>query len=102
MCSSVRYITHLYCLAVTTNFYSGAVEIWMCMQRVTGSILSRCKDDWQFFLPFDILWLNVGPCWGCGQQRDCLVGSSMVPSRFGDNSYKADGNCHRSTLSVAR
>ena len=21
----------------------------MCMQRVTGSILSRCKDDWQVF-----------------------------------------------------
>ena len=57
------------------------------MQRVAGSILSRCKDGCQFFLPFDILWLSVGPCLGFGQQRGYLVGSSMVPNRFGDESY---------------
>ena len=51
---SVRFITHLYCLAVQASFYSRAVEILMCMQSVTGSILSRCKDDWQIFLPCDI------------------------------------------------
>ena len=94
ICSSVRYITHLYCLAVQVSFYSGAVEIWICMQ-------SRCKDHWQFFIPFDILWLSVGPCLGCAQQRDCLVGCSVVPSRFGDESYLDDGNCHRSTVRVA-
>ena len=101
ICMSVRYITHLYCLAVQANFYSGAVDIWMCMHRVTGSLFSRCKDDWQLFLPFDILWLSVDPCLGCGQQKNCLVGSSMVLSRFGDESYYAAGNCHRSTVRVA-
>ena len=40
----------------------------------------------------------MGPCSGCEQQRDCLVGSGMVPSRFGDESYLAGGNCHRSTV----
>ena len=41
-----------------------------------------------FFRPCDIWWLCVGPCSGCEQQpeRDCLVGSGMVPSRFGDKS----------------
>ena len=37
-----------------------------------------------FFLACDIWWLSVGPCSGCEQQRDYLVGSGMVPSRFGD------------------
>ena len=41
-----------------------------------------------FFRPCDIWWLSVGPCSGCKQQpeRDCLVGSGMVPSRLGDES----------------
>ena len=38
------------------------------------------------FLPCDILWLNVGPCSGCEQQRDCLDGSGIVPSGFGEES----------------
>ena len=36
----------------------------------------------------------MGPCSGREQQRDCLVGSGMVPSRFGDESIKAGGNCN--------
>ena len=28
----------------------------------------------------------MGPCSGYEQQRDCLVGTGMVPSRFGDES----------------
>ena len=40
----------------------------------------------------------MGPCSGCEQQRDCLVGSGMAPSGFGDESYYAGGNCHRSTV----
>ena len=39
-----------------------------------------------------------GPCSGYEQQTDCLVGSVMVPSRFGDGSYLAGRNCHRSTV----
>ena len=59
--------------------------------------------DMCFFLPCDIWWLNVGSCSGCEQQRDCLVGSGMVPSRFGDESNLAGGNCHSSTCgSVAQ
>ena len=42
------------------------------------------------------------PCLGCEQQpdRDCLVGSGMVPSRFGDESNKAGGGgeCDRSIV----
>ena len=40
----------------------------------------------------------MGPCSGCEQQRDCLVGSGMVPSGFGDESNYAGGNCHGSTV----
>ena len=50
----------------------------MCMKRVTGSILSRCKDDWQFFLPFDILWLSVGYVWAAGSKGTV----SSVPAWF--------------------
>ena len=31
----------------------------------------------------------MGPCLGCEKQRDCLVVSGMVPSRFGDESNYA-------------
>ena len=47
------------------------------MQRVTSSILSRYKDDWQFFLPFDILWLGVGPCLGSSVPAWFRVDSGM-------------------------
>ena len=40
----------------------------------------------------------MGPCSGCEQQTDCLVGSGMVPSRFGDESIKAGGNCNGLTI----
>ena len=43
ICSSVRYIAHLYCLAVQAGFYSNAVECWTFVRRVAGSILSRGK-----------------------------------------------------------
>ena len=38
------------------------------MQRVKGSIRSRCKDDWQLFLLFDFLsmWVHV---WAAGSKR---------------------------------
>ena len=53
------------------------------MREVLGSSSGRAMC---FFLPCDIWWLSVGPCSGCEQQRDCLVGSGMVPSGFGDES----------------
>ena len=40
----------------------------------------------------------MDPCSGCEQQRNCLVGSGMVPSRFGNESNLAGENCHRSTV----
>ena len=42
----------------------------------------------------------MGPYSGCKQQphRDCLVGSGMFPSRFGDESNKAGGKCNRSIV----
>ena len=43
ICSSVRYIAQLYCLAVQAGFYSDAVECWTFVRRVAGSILSRGK-----------------------------------------------------------
>ena len=65
----------------------GSVAQWSeCshgMREVLNSIPGRAMC---FFLPCDIWWLSVGPCSGCEQQRDCLVGSGMVPSRFGNES----------------
>ena len=87
-------------LAVTSACDSSWTFLFTFL-HAEGSILSRCKDDWQFLIPFDILWLTVGPYLGCWQQRDSLVGSSMVPSRFGGESFSADENCHRSTVRVA-
>ena len=36
--------------------------------------------------PLCHLVTNVSLCLGCEQQRDCLVGSGMVPNRFWDES----------------
>ena len=43
VCRSVRYIAHLYCLAIQAGFYSEAVERWTFVRRVAGSIYSRGK-----------------------------------------------------------
>ena len=37
----VKYILHLYCLAVQVGFYSDMVECWTLDRRVPGSILIR-------------------------------------------------------------
>ena len=41
-----------------------------------------CRSGHVLFLPLGHLWLSVGPFSGGEQQRDCLVGSGRVPSRF--------------------
>ena len=89
---------------IVTGRPCGSVAQWSeCshgMREVLGSSPGRAMC---IFLPCDIWWLSVGPCSGCEQQRDCLVGPGMVPSRFGDDSNYAGGNCHRSTCgSVAQ
>ena len=55
------------------------------MREVLGSSPGRAMC---FFLPCYI-WVSVGPWSGCEQQRDCLVGSGKVLSRFGDESNYA-------------
>ena len=40
-----RYTTHLYCLAVQAGFYSDAVECWIFVRRVAGSILGRVRSE---------------------------------------------------------
>ena len=67
---------------------SSVVECSHGKRETLGSSPGRAAF---FSRPFDIWWLSVGgvgPCSGCEQQpeRDCLVGSGMVPSRFGDES----------------
>ena len=64
---------------------SSVVECSHGKRETLGSSPGRATF---FFRPCDIWWLSVGPCSGCEQQpdRDCLVGSGMVPSRFGDES----------------
>ena len=51
---------------------------------------------------FSALWHLATQCGsfsGCEQQKNCLVGSSMVRSRFGDESNNyAGGNSHRSAV----
>ena len=49
ICSSVRYNTHLYCLAVQAGFYSNAVQCWVFVRRVAGSILNWDKRCSAFF-----------------------------------------------------
>ena len=46
----------------------------------------------------NVWWLSVGLCSDCEQQKDCFVGSGMVPSRFEDGFNLGEGNCHRSTV----
>ena len=43
-----RYIAHLYCLAVQAGFYSDAVECWIFVRRVAGSILGRVRTEYIF------------------------------------------------------
>ena len=45
LCSSIRYIVHLYCFAVQASFYGDAIECLLHKWRVTGSILSWDKCD---------------------------------------------------------
>ena len=72
---------------IVTGRPCGSVAQWsgcsLGMREVLGSSLGRAMC---FFLPCDIWLLSVGPCSGCEQQRVFLVGSGMVPSRFGDES----------------
>ena len=79
---------------------SSVVECSHGKREALGSSPGRAT----FFLrPCDIWWLSVGPCSGCEQQRDCLVGSGMVPSRSGTNLIKQGGNVTgRSCGSVAQ
>ena len=50
----------------------------------------------RYFLPCDIWWLSVGSRLGPrASKRACLVHSSVVPSRFGDES---GAKCQRSTM----
>ena len=58
-CSSVRYIAHLYCLAVQAGFYGDVGECLLHMRRVAGSIISRLK-----YAP--VAQLIVCPLWGMG------------------------------------
>ena len=78
---------HLYEDVIVTGRPCGSVAQWSeCshgLREVLGSSRGRAVC---FFLPCDIWWLSVGPCSGCEQQKDCLVGSCMVPGRFGDES----------------
>ena len=62
---------------------SSVVKVLARYARGPGSSPGRAVC---FFLPCGIWWLSVGPCSGCEQQRDCLVGSGMVPRGFGDES----------------
>ena len=47
---------------------------------------------------FGSLVAQCGSCSGCEHQKDCLFGSGMVQSRFGDESIRAGGNCHILTV----
>ena len=49
ICSSVRYIALFYRLAVQAGFCGDAVECWLHMRRIVGSILSRDKLCLAFF-----------------------------------------------------
>ena len=49
----VRYIIHLYCLAVQAGFYSDVVECSTIDRRVPGSILGR---DMEIFLRVRDKW----------------------------------------------
>ena len=54
-----RYITHLYCLAVQAGFYSDAVECWIFVGRVAGSILSRVRSEEFFFTCYRCVFLCI-------------------------------------------
>ena len=51
MCSSARYNTHLYRLAVQAGFYSDAIECRIRHARDPGSILGRGKKVISIFSP---------------------------------------------------
>ena len=53
-----RYIAHLYCLAVQAGFYSDAVECWIFVRRVAGSILGRVRTE-DIFLRLSVLGLRA-------------------------------------------
>ena len=83
---AVRYRIHFYCLAVEAGFYSDVVECRTV--NPADQVRSPVGENvtW-IFSPFLLhLVASVGPCSGCEQQRDCLVGTGTVPSRFGGES----------------
>ena len=70
---------------------SSVVECLLGKQETVGLSLGQATF---FFCPCDIWW----PVWVCEQQRDCFVGSGMVPCGFGDKSNYAGGKCNRSIV----
>ena len=83
---SPLYILKLtsYCRRSTVWLGSSVVRVLARYARGPGF------ESWSGHVLFSSLvtfgGFGVGPCLGCEQQRDCLVGSGMVPSRFGDES----------------
>ena len=60
--------------------------VWRCSSvfRVLVRYAIESRSDHVLFPPLWHLVACVVPCSGSEQQRECLVGSGMVPSRFGD------------------
>ena len=90
------YICNSVCLVLKANSVLGLVAL--VINSVTCVIGQQCGSvaHWSEFshargprsghVPFSALRHLVGLCSGSEQQRDCHIGSGMVPSRFGDKS----------------
>ena len=73
-----------------TGILCGPIAQWSEYSHGLRGVLGSSPGRVMYcFLPCDSWWLSVGPCSGCEQQRDCLVGSGMAPSSLGDESIQA-------------
>ena len=71
---------------------------WQSAGTVKERPLVRVPVVPRFFPPLRYLVASVTSWLGPRASKSaCLVGSSVVPSRFGDESYQAAGGCRRST-----
>ena len=81
-----RLKIYMFYLACVTCRPCGSVAQWSEYSHgLRGVLGSRSDRAVLFFLPCVIWWLSVCPCLGWKQQRDCLVGSGMVPADSGMN-----------------
>ena len=89
-----RYIAHLYCLVIQAGFYNDALECWIFVRRVAGSILGRVRTE-DIFLRLLHLAPNVNSPHVALNLHVSHFQRFSYFQKFEDEFQRGGGECHR-------